>query len=168
MFAEVRLDRDMAAFAVADVVGVILDLGEQMFFLESFDDGFAAFESVQPAEIVAGGVGHATVGPDHDGERQIMAGAHLVVGRVVGRGDFDAAGTELRIDEFVADDGDGFVAQRQEHLAPDQGAVPFVVRVDGDGLVAEHGLGAGGGDGDKLGGRQGRQAGSGGGGSVRR
>lgn len=72
--------------------------------------------------------------------------ADLEVVRVVGRGDLDRAGAELGVDVGVGDDRDRTVGQRQPDPLADEVRVPLVVRVDRDGRVTEHRLGAGGGD----------------------
>ena len=72
-----------------------------------------------------------------------------VVGIVRGR-DFDRAGAEVAADPLVENDGNLAVHQRQAQLLAVQMQVALVFRMNGDGDVAEHGLGARGGDGEKL------------------
>ena len=69
-----------------------------------------------------------------------MALADFVVVEIVGRGDFHAAGAEFRIAVIVGDDRDAAADQRQLDKFADQGFVAFIVRVNGDGGVAEHGF----------------------------
>ena len=80
--------------------------------------------------------------------RQVVALADLEVVEVVGRRDLHRAGALLRVGVFVGDDRDQPVDDRQPHLLADQGRVALVVGMHGDGGVAEHGLGPGGGDDD--------------------
>jgi hypothetical protein len=77
-----------------------------------------------------------------------VALADGVVVEVVGRGDLDDAGAELAVDVVVGDDRDVALAQGQAHRLADQVGVALVFRVHHHGHVAEHGLGAGGGDGE--------------------
>ena len=79
-----------------------------------------------------------------------------VVGVVRGR-DLDGAGAELGLGPVVGEDGDLAVGLPAAALSgrvtslPMKCLVALVVRIDGDGDVAEHGLGAGGGDDDGAG-----------------
>ena len=75
-----------------------------------------------------------------------MALADFVVVEIVGRGDFHAAGAEFRIAVIVGDDRDAAADQRQLDKFADQGFVAFIVRVNRDGGVAEHGFRASGRD----------------------
>ena len=86
----------------------------------SFDDRLARFHAVQALELFARFLGHPAVGADDDGERQVVAQRHLVVGHVVRGRDLDAAGAELRIHDVVGDDGNLFVLQRQQQLFADE------------------------------------------------
>ena len=72
--------------------------------------------------------------------------ADVPVVEVVGGGDLDGAGALLGVGVGVGDDGDGAADQRQADGLADEVGVARVVGVDGDAGVAEHGLGAGGGD----------------------
>ena len=72
-----------------------------------------------------------------------------VVGIVRGR-DLDRAGAELAAHPVVENDGNLAIHQRQAQLFAVQMQVALVLGMNGDGDVAEHGLGARGGDGHKL------------------
>ena len=74
-----------------------------------------------------------------------MALAHLKVVGVVGGGDLHHAGALLHVGVLVADDGDLAAHQRQHHMAAVEMGVARVFGVDGHRGVAQHGLGAGGG-----------------------
>ena len=96
--------------------------------------------------LVVGAVGVEQV--DH---RQLVPQTGLVVVRVVGGGDLDAAGAELRVDQ----DGSAMIGivpsgQRQRHLLADQVLEARVVGMDGDRGVAEHCLGPRRGDVQRL------------------
>ena len=82
-----------------------------------------------------------------------MALADLEIVEVVGRRDLDRAGAFLGVGIFVGDDRDAPADQRQDHVLADQMLVALVVGMHGDGGVAEHGLGPGGGDDDEAGAR---------------
>ena len=163
-----RLDGGVAAVAAAHLVLEGLDRFEVAAGFEVGDDGLAGLHgghagvlaAVQDAGLVdrrlAGGkegvggllvglAGHVpVVGKDPD-DGQIVPQPHLKVVGVVGRGDLDHAGALGHIGVLVADDGDLLVQQRQDDVAAVQVGVAGVVGVDGDGGVAQHGLGAGGG-----------------------
>ena len=69
----------------------------------------------------------------------------VVVVVMVG-GDFDDTGAEVHIDIVVGDDFNGFFYSFNLNCFADILLIAFVFRIDGDGDVAEDGLGAGGGD----------------------
>lgn len=86
---------------------------------------------------------------EHGEVGQPVPAADLEVVRVVGRGDLDRAGAELRVDVLVGDDRDTAAGQRQLDLGADEMGVPLVLRVDGDRGVTQHRLGPRGGDDDR-------------------
>lgn len=108
------------------------------------DDGVAGLEAVLAEERAVDGDDTVLVHDRHG--RQVVALADREVVRVVRRGHLDRARAELRVDVGVRDDRDAAVGQRQLDQLADEVPVPLVVRVDGDGGVAEHRLGTGGGD----------------------
>ena len=63
----------------------------------------------------------------------------------MGRGNLEAAGTEIHLHVFVHDDGNGTPYQRHNHFLPFQPCVALVVGIDAYGRVAEDGLGTCGG-----------------------
>ena len=67
---------------------------------------------------------------------------------IVGRGNLDGAGAVGGVGVFVGDDRDGAVGEGKLDEAADEVLITLVVRVDGDGDIAEEGLGAGGADDD--------------------
>jgi CBS domain-containing protein len=86
---------------------------------------------------------------DVDGGQMMALGEGEVVG-VVGRSDLDRAGAEVAADPLVEDDGiSRFISGRRSFL-PCRLQVALVFRMNGNGYVAEHGLGAGGCDRQKL------------------
>ena len=85
-----------------------------------------------------------------------MSLADVPIIRIVGGGDLEKSGGELghRIvrvaghhDVLVGDDGDKTIHDRQAHLLADEVYSARVLGIHGHGGVAEHGLGARGGDG---------------------
>ena len=68
--------------------------------------------------------------------RQIVALAGFEIVGIVGGGDFDGAGAELRIGQIVEDDRDGAVHQRQIDGAAVEVEVARIFGVHGDGGVA--------------------------------
>src|SRR4051812_34313403 len=77
-----------------------------------------------------------------------MALPHRVVVRVVRGRDLHSARAELGVNELVGDDGNLAADDGQYERLADEVAVSLVLRADGDGRVAEHRLGASGGDRD--------------------
>ncbi len=73
-----------------------------------------------------------------------MAQADLKVVGVVGRGDLHDTGTLGHVGVLVADDGDLLVQQGQDDMAAVQMSIAGVIAVDGNGGIAQHGLGTGG------------------------
>ena len=82
--------------------------------------------------------------------RQIVAQTRLEVVRIVRRRHFHGACAELGIGKFVEDDWNLAIHQRQNDLPAVQMGVALVPGIHCDGSVAEHGLRAGGGNGDEL------------------
>ncbi len=82
-----------------------------------------------------------------DGDHfQLVALAHGIVVEVMRGRDLHHAGAEFLVHVFVGDDGDGAVAQRQRDLLADEVLVALVLGMHHHRHVAQHGLGAGGGD----------------------
>ena len=104
LLAQVRLDRHVAALAVADVVHVVLDLEQQAQLLQFLHDGLARFHPVQAGKFAAGFRVHAARRADDDGQRQVVPRGHFVVGLVMGGGHLHAARAELWIHQFIGDD----------------------------------------------------------------
>ncbi len=150
LLAQIRLDGHVAALAVADVMHVVLDLQQQAQLVQFFHHGFARFHAVHAGKVRAGLRGHAPVRADHDGQRQVVARGHCVVGRIVGGGHLDTARAELRVHQFIGDDGNGLVPQRQQAAPSDNLLIARIVRVHRHGLIAQHCFRAGGGHHQEL------------------
>src|ERR1035437_1304566 len=139
---EARLDDRLAAVAVADIVDVVLDAGEELPLFQVLDYLFTGSVAVEAGVCAAFGVDVARVVHDVDGGQVVALGEGEVVG-VVGRSDLDRAGSEVAADPRVEDDGNLAAHQRQAQLLAVQGQIALVFGMDGNGYVAEHGLGAG-------------------------
>ena len=149
LLGQPRLDDGVAPRAVPDGVQVGPLLRDDPALLaQGLDDGRAGLEPVQPLE----GPGRGDDAPvvEHGDRGQPVALADLEVVRVVRRRHLDRAGAEARVDVVVGDDRDPASGQRQLHLAADEVRVTLVVRMHGDGGVAEHRLGPGGRDDDRV------------------
>ena len=125
-----RLDGGLAALALAQAHLVRLDLLEQAEGVEVGDHALAGLEAVQ-AGVGAGGGGHVRGVVDDLDLGQVVAAAGLEVVEVVGGGDLDDAGAELRVRHFVEDDGDLAVHERQLDGLAVEIAVALVLGIDG-------------------------------------
>ena len=90
--------------------------------------------------------GHLAVIGEAADQGQVVTETDLEVIGVVGGGDLDDTGALFHVGVLVADDGDFLVQQGQDDGAAVELLVALVIRVDGHGHVAQHGLGTGGGD----------------------
>ena len=161
------LDGGVAAVAGADFVLQRLDLLQEAALLQVREDGLAGLEgghagilaAVQHMRLVdgvlargkqsigsslIGGAGHVSVVGEDADDGQVMAQADLKVVGVVGRGDLHDTGTLGHVGVLVADDGDLLVQQGQDDMAAVQMSIAGVIAVDGNGGIAQHGLGTGG------------------------
>ena len=137
-----------AARAVRDghLVGVVLGLLQEVLGLEVLEDQLAAGEAVQAGIARARFLGHLRVEADDRDGGEAQPGARGMVVGIVGGGELHAARAELGIHEVVRDHGDLPVREGQLHLLPEEALEARIVRVHGDARVAQHGLGARGGD----------------------
>ena len=144
-----RLDRRLAALARAEAERVVFHLDQRADFFERGDHLLAGFEAVETG-VGAGGGGHLAVLVDDLDLRQIVAAAGFEIVEVVRGRDLHHAGAEFGVGEIVEDDGDLAIHERQLHGLAVQIEIARVFGVDGDGGIAEHGLGPRGGDGDEA------------------
>ena len=77
---------------------------------------------------------------------QMVPLSHLVIIKVVCRGDFDTPCAEFQIDISVCNDGDCPLTQRQPDMTSDQVLITRIVRMYGNCDIAKHGFMASGGD----------------------
>ncbi len=144
-----RLDDGLAAVAVADVVGVVLDGCEEALGFEVGDDLLSGDIAIKAGVGAAFRVDVAGVVHDVDRWKMVALAQSKIVG-VVRRGHLDGAGAEVAADPFIENDGNLTGDERQAEFFPAQMKVALVFRMNGYGYVAEHGLGAGGRNGQKL------------------
>jgi len=163
-----RLDRHVGAVAVADGMGMVLDVLEEVVVSEPVDDGDAGVFTAEAEERLRVGagvvpavlVGDGGVGGHDVDDGQVVAEADLPVVGVVRRGDLQEAGGHSGLgvafgvghdDVVVFDDGDDATDDRKRDGLAAHGVGLRIVRVHGDCRVAEHRLGSGGGDRDVAG-----------------
>ena len=139
-----RLDRRPALVMVGHGVLVVLRGHQQARRLQGGHHVLAALVPVL-AGVGTRPRGHHRVEVDDGDLLQSVAGADLVVVRVVGRRHLHRPRAHLRVRMVVGHDGDRPVHEGQHHLPPDGGLPALVAGMDGDTRVPEHGLGAGGG-----------------------
>ena len=140
LLRDIGFDDIVTAITVAHLVGMLFDLFDETLFFQPLDDFFPGIEPFVSLEFAGELVQDSLFVEDRD-EIEIVAFSDLVVIRIVGRCDFDDAGSELHVDMFVGDDGNLSVDQREAYLFPDEMFVAFVVGMDHDGRIAEVGFG---------------------------
>jgi len=124
---------------------IVLDFFQEPLLFEIGDDLFPAGEAVK-ARVGSSRLVH-DAGIVHDLEaRQVVAIADLVIVAIMGGRDLQGACAEFPLDMVVENHRDDTVGQRQPDAYFLEMGVAFVIRVHGNGGVAQHGLGAGGGD----------------------
>ena len=144
LLGHARLHDGSAAVARADVVLDVLHAHEEALLLEIMYNGLARFQAAHAAVLAAVFVDAAVLVHDVD-DFQIVAQAHFEVVRVMGRGDFDDAGSEIAFHIGIGDDGDLAADQRQDKCLADHRLIALVVRVNGNGRIAQHRFRTGGG-----------------------
>ena len=149
LLGQPRLQGGVAAVAVHDGVIVLLDVVEQIVLLEPLDDGLAALVAVHAGELAVTLDDHRVLIEDVD-LRQVVGLTHGVVIGVVGRRDLDKAGAKVGVDMPILKDGDLAVDDWELDGLTHKGGLLGVLRGDSHARVAEHGLGARGGDDDVI------------------
>ena len=132
-----------------DGVVELFDVVEQTVLVEPLDDGLAALIAVHAGELAVALDDHRVLVEDVD-LRQVVSLAHSVVVGVVGWGDLNEAGTKVSVDMPILKDRNLAVDNRQHDGLTHKGGLLGILRGDGDARVAEHGLGARGGDDDVV------------------
>ena len=149
LLGEPGLKRLVAAVAMHDGMIVLIHVIEQVVLLEPRQDGLTA--------LVARHAGELAIALHNDGMLvedvdllQAVGLAHRIVVWVVRRGDLDKAGAEIGVDVPIVENRDLAVDDGQlDRLAHERRLLGVLAR-NGDTGVAEHGLGARGGDDDVL------------------
>ena len=144
-----RLKRGVATVAVHDGVVELFDVVEQIVLLEPLDDGLAALVAVHAGELAVALDDHRVLVEDVD-LRQVVGLTHGIVVGVVSRRYLDEARAEVGIDMPILKDGDLAVHDGELDGLTHKSGLLGVLRGDGDARVAEHGLGARGGDDDVV------------------
>ena len=149
LLGQPRLKRGVTSVAVHDGVVVVLDMIEQVMLLKPLDDGLAALLAGHAGELTVALDDHRVLVEDVD-LRQVVGLTHGVVVGVVSRRDLDEAGTEVGVDMPILKDGDLAVDDGELDGLTHEDGLLGVLRGDSDTRVAEHGLGARGGDDDVV------------------
>ena len=149
LLGQPRLQSGVATVAMHDGVVEVLDVIEQVVLLEPLDDGLAALLAGHAGELAVALDNHRVLVEDVD-LRQVVDLAHGVIVGVVGRGDLDEAGAEVSVDVPILKDRNLAVDDRQHYRLTHEGGLLGILRGDGNARVAEHGLGARGGDDDVV------------------
>ena len=149
LLGQPRLQCGVATVAVHDGVIEVLDVIEQVMLLEPLNDGLAALVAVHAGEIAVALDDHRVLVEDID-LRQVVGLTHGVVVGVVSRRYLDEARAEIGVDMPILKDGDLAVDDGELDGLTHKGGLLGVLRGDSDARVAEHGLGARGGDDDVV------------------
>ena len=141
---EPRLDRDVRALRITDVVGVRL-LGEQRSpLLEQLGRLLPAREPIQARELRTGEFVQPAVRLEHVDDRELVPRADLEIHLVVRRRDLERTGAEFLVHRAVPDDRNlRRGPQRPAHRPANPAGVPRVVRMHGDRHVTRDRLGPG-------------------------
>ena len=143
LVGQARLNRNVSALGVSDVVFVVLHGDELPEFVELFYGELARLEPVEPLEIFSRKRVHCAVGVHYVDYFEVVALAYFKVGWVVSGGDFQYARSECHIHVFVADNRDFRAWEGADCVLADEVGVAFVLRIYGDGRVAHNGFRAG-------------------------
>ena len=132
-----RLHDSFAAVAVAYVIDVVLDAGQQPLLFEVGDDLLARNIAVQAGIGAAFGV-DAALRVHHVDRRQMMALAEGKVVGVVRRSYLHRAGAKVAADPLVENDRNLAADQRQTQSLAVQVQIALVFRMNSNSYVAQH------------------------------
>ena len=149
LLGQPRLQSGVATVAMHDGVVEVLDVIEQVVLLKPLDDRFAALVAVHAGELAVALDDHRVLVEDID-LRQVVSLTHGVIVGVVGRSNLNEAGAKVGVDVPILKDGDLAVNDGELDGLTHKGGLLGVLRGDSDARVAEHGLGARGGDDDVI------------------
>ena len=147
LLGQPRLERRVAAVAVHDGMVMVVHMVEQAVLLEPGDDRLAALVAAHARELAVTFDHVRRLVEDVDLLKAVTL-AHAIVVGVMGRGYLHEARAEARIDVEVGEDGDLAVDDGKANLRTDELVLVVVLRGDRHAGVAEHRLGARGGDHD--------------------
>ena len=116
LLGQARLDHRPAAIALAERERVILFSNQEALFLQIGHHALARFEAVE-TRVRAGVLVHVRVLVHHVDLRQIVAQSGLKIVGIVRRRHLHRAGAELRLREFVGDDRNLAIHQRNENTS---------------------------------------------------
>ena len=149
LLGQPRLQRRVATVAVHDGVIEVLDVIEQVVLLEPLDDRLAALLAGHAGELAIALDDHRVLVEDID-LRKVVGLTHGVIVGVVGRSNLNEAGTEVGVDMPILKDGNLAIDDGELDGLTHEGGLLGILRGNGDARVAEHGLGARGGDDDVV------------------
>ncbi len=139
-----RFHDGAAAIAFAERERVRLHFFEQPLLFQIGHDALARFKTIEPG--VRAGVGrHVRIFANHFDLRQIVALARLQIVGIVRGSDLHHAGAELRVGDFIEDDRDRAIHQRQRDRLTGEILIARIGRIHGHRGIAEHGFGTRGG-----------------------
>ena len=144
-----RFYNGSATIALADRDGVVLLADQKVLRAQVFEHTLARGIAAQ-SRVRAGVLVHVSVLVHDVDLRQVVPQASLKVVGIVRRRHLHRAGPELRVRQFVGDDRNLPIHQRQQNFLPVQMLVAFVLLVHRDRRIAQHRLGTGGRHGDEL------------------
>ena len=150
LIRQVWLDHCVAPVAASDVVGIGFNFVEESLFLQICHDEFPCLESVETTvsfrDIV---VQPGRYIKDVD-LRKIVTLADPVVVRVMGGRHLHHARAKGRINKLVGNNRDFSSCEgKGDHLA-DQMRIPFILRIDGNCGITQHGFRPGRGNHDNI------------------
>ena len=136
---EPRLDNRARAIALAERNRVILCAHQKTLLREILHHMLSRGKAIQ-SRVRTGIRIHLGVLVDHFNLRQVVPEAGLEVVGIMRRCHLHRAGAELRLRQFVRDDRDLTIHQRQHHMLAVQMRVALVLRIHRDRRVAQHRL----------------------------
>ena len=146
---EPRLNNRSAPVTFSNRERVIFFSNQKPMCAQIFQNTFAGGRAAKPC-IGPGVLVHAGVLVHDFDLQQIVANSRLkIVGIVCGR-DLHRASAELGLCEFIGDDRDLAIHQRQQNSFSVQVGVALIALIHRNRSIAEHGFGARCGDGDKF------------------
>ena len=137
-------------------MGVGFDLLDQLQFLKPRHNRLARRKAILPGQpahksmirnAISGGKmradffqHHTPFGIQHGWHGQIMASPDLKIIEVMRWRDLNSAGTLFRIGIFIGHHRNGVAQQRQDYALADQILEARIIRMHGNGRIAQHGL----------------------------